>query len=293
MELVAGHVARFEIDVEMGAEFPGAVAKDAAVGFEAMVERCVGKGGLECDLHFVEAGGANEIEDVVEDGGGVVVEPENETAVHSDAAGLNFGNGFLVAVLLAGFPIGVEFQTLKADATGTFKANENLLAAGIAHEGEQFVVLRDVDVGFGEPADIFFSEFAEESFVVGTMHEAVVVREFDEWFRPDFFDLANLRDDFFDRFQFVARGEENLTRAEFAFVRATAAGLDGDSIVFGRVEQIEARHGSVAQVESAVRLLDVTRLEIFCFGVAENFGPERFAFADRNAGAMLRSFVGN
>ena len=72
-----------------------------------------------------------------------------------------------------------------------------MLAAGIAHEAEEFVVLGDIDIGFGEPADVFLREFAQEGLVVRAVNEAVVVREFDKGFRPDFFDLANFSDDFF------------------------------------------------------------------------------------------------
>ena len=127
MELVAGHTAGFEVDVEKSAEFPGAVANDSAFRFETVVEGSVGESGLECDLNFVEPRGADEIEDVVEYFGRISVEAEDETAINGDAVGLNFGDRFFVAILLASFPIRVQFEALEAGAARTFQADEDLL----------------------------------------------------------------------------------------------------------------------------------------------------------------------
>ena len=52
-------------------------------------------------LHLVKPGVAHEIQHVVEHFRRVAVEAEDETAVDGDAVGLNFGNGFLVKILLA------------------------------------------------------------------------------------------------------------------------------------------------------------------------------------------------
>ena len=54
LKIVSGHSARLKVDVEQGAKLPGTVADDPAFGFEALVERGVGKCGLKCDLHFVK-----------------------------------------------------------------------------------------------------------------------------------------------------------------------------------------------------------------------------------------------
>ena len=200
LELVGGHAAGLEVDVEKGAEFPGAVADEAAFAFEAMVERSVGEGGHEGDLDFVEAAVAHEGEDVVEDFGRVAIEAEDEAAVDGDSVGLDFFDGSFVGVLLAHFPIGDAFDAVKAFAARGFEADEDLLAAGIAEESEEFVVLGHGDVRFGEPTKIFVGELAKELFVMRAIDEGIVVGEFDEGFGPDFFDGVDFGEDFVDGF---------------------------------------------------------------------------------------------
>src|SRR5688500_10314911 len=110
------------------------------------------------------------------------------------------------------------------------------------------------------------------------MNKAVVISEFDEWFGPDFFDLVDFSNDLLDRFQFILRSEKNGTGAETAFVRTTSARLHRDSIVLGRIKEVEARHGRIGQIEKPARLLHVKRLKSAGFGIVQNARPERFAF---------------
>src|SRR5947199_1937558 len=107
------------------------------------------------------------------------------------------------------------------------------------------------------------------------MHKAIVVREFDKGTRPDFFDLVDFADDFFDRFHFVTRGQQNRTGAKVTLMGTAAAGLDGDAVVFGWIKQIEARHWRVPQIELAARGLHVERPEAAILEILEQLGPER------------------
>ena len=120
--------------------------------------------------------------------------------------------------------------------------------------------------------------------------ETVVVGKFNKWPRPDFFDRANFGDDFLDRFQFVTGGQQNRAGAKLATVWTAPAGLDGDAIVFGRIEQVKAGHGRVAQIKLAVRGLPVEWHKAVAGEIVQNLRPERFALADDYAGAMFTGF---
>src|ERR1043165_6083105 len=112
--------------------------------------------------------------------------------------------------------------------------------------------------------------------------EGVVIRKLDEWPRPNGFDGTNLSNDLLDRLQFIAPRQENRTGAELAFVGATAAGLHGNTIVFLRIQQIEARHGRFAQIEGTARGLSVERLESSALKILQQPGPKRLPFPDHH-----------
>lgn len=292
LELIDAHARGLEVDIEEGAKLPGAVLEDAAFGFESGVEGSSRKSGQEGDLDLVKAGLADEVEDMVENFRCIAVQAQNKTAVHGDAEGLDFGDRVAVFFALAHFPIGIEFDAVEAGAAGAFEADKDLLAPGVAHQAEQFVIAGDIDIGFGKPAEFFGGQSAQQILVMSAMDEAVVIGELDERTGPDLFNGMDFVDDLLDWFEFVMGGEEDGTGAEVAFMRAAPAGLDCDPIVFIRVEQIESGHGGVAQVESAWGVLGIERLESVSFEIRQKLGPQRFAFADDDAGAMFLSFVG-
>lgn len=198
MQLIARHGPWFEVDVKKGAKFPGAIPKNSVFRFEAVIEWGVRESGLEGDLNFVQAGGADESENIIEYFGSIGIEAENETAVHGDAIGLNSCDGVLIVILLARFPVRIQLDPIQTAAARALEADEDLLTAGVAHEAEKFVILGNIDIALGKPADILASQFAKERFVVRPMDEAIVVGELDERLWPNAFDGVDLGDDFLD-----------------------------------------------------------------------------------------------
>ncbi len=75
-------------------------------------------------------------------------------------------------------------------------------------------------------------------------------------------------------------------------MRAAAAGLDGDAIILIGIEEVEAGHGSIAQIELAVRGLEVSGFEAAAIEIVEDLGPERFTFSDGYAGAVFERLFG-
>ena len=65
---------------------------------------------------------------------------------------------------------------------------------------------------------------------------------------------------------------------------STAIGI-GDSIVFLRVQQIKTRHRRISQIELAIR--HIKRFQLTAREVGKQFGPEQFAFANDDTGAMF------
>src|SRR6185295_16451936 len=155
-----------------------------------------------------------------------------------------------------------------------FEADQDLLTTRVTHQSKQFIVLGDTNVCLGEPANLFAREEAQETLVMLAADEAVIVSEFDEGPRPDTFDRLDFSDDFFNGFELVIRGQQDRAGAELAFVRATAAGLDGDAIVFFRIEQIETWHGRFSQIELAVRSFFIEFLQTIIAEILEHLGPE-------------------
>ena len=291
MQLFHRHVFRRDVDVEQRAELPRAVADDPALLFQSVIQR----GARECrqkrHLHLVKPRLTRKVEHFIEHLRRVAIEAEDETTIHRDAVRLDLPDRGEVAVALARFPIVVQLDPIKAGLARAFQTDEDLLAAGVAHETQQLVVLSHFHVRLGKPPQLFLRQFAQQLFVVFAMHKAVVVGELDERARPDFFDLADFGDDFLDRLEFVARREEDRTCAEIASVRAAAARLHGDPVVFVRIQQIEPRHRRLPKIEPTPRRLNVKRFQMPALEIVQHRGPERFPLPDRDARAMLPGFL--
>src|SRR5690348_11401992 len=74
-------------------------------------------------------------------------------------------------------------------------------------------------------------------------------------------------------------------------MRATAAGLDGDAIIFVRIEQVEAGHRCVAKIIEATRMLNVDGLQITALEISEHPRPEWLPFPNDDARAMFLRFL--
>src|SRR5258708_26136023 len=96
---------------------------DAAFAFEPVVKRRAREGGQKGHLYFVKPGLFHEVEDIIEHFGRVAIQAKYKTAVDSDAAGLDFGDGGFVAVPLLHLPVGVQFDAVQAGAAQALQAN--------------------------------------------------------------------------------------------------------------------------------------------------------------------------
>ena len=243
------HLCGLEVYVEEGAEVPGFVAENAAFLLEARVERRGGEGSLDRDLDVAEAGLLDEVPYFFEGLGAGGVEAENEAAVDTHAAVLDFSNGFEVLVDPTRFPVRSLFEAVHGGEGGAFESDEDFGAACVVKQIQEFVVVGDGEVGLGEPVNLLLGDGAKELFGVGFVDEGVVVGELNEGALPDALDRVNLVDDAGDRFGFIGGGDAHGGGAEFAAEGAAALSLDGEAVVAIDVEKIEARHGGVGEVE--------------------------------------------
>jgi hypothetical protein len=278
-EFIHAHLVGLEINIEESAAFCGVLGEEASFFGEAGVEGGAGEGGEVGNLDVVEAAFADEAEDIAEGLGTGAVEAEDEAAIDGDAMALNFFDGAEVSVGAIGFPIGIELDAVEGIIGGLFEADEDLGATGAADHAEEFVVFGDGEVGFGEPADLFAFEGAEEVFGVAAIDESVVVGEFDEGVFVEFFEAADFGDDFVDGFDFKG-GEAHGGGAELASEGATALGLDGEAGVSIGLKKIEAGHGGIGEIEGAFGAGVVEGLEAVVLEIADDLGPDGFAFAD-------------
>src|SRR5436190_23060024 len=86
-----------EVHVEERALAPVPRGDEAPLALEACMERRARERRQYRHLHLIEAGALDEVGDGVEALGAVAVEPEDEAAVHRDAAALDAPDRALVA----------------------------------------------------------------------------------------------------------------------------------------------------------------------------------------------------
>ena len=123
---------------------------------------------------------------------------------------------------------------------------------------------------------------------VALVNEGVVVSEFDEWVRPDVLDAADLLDDPGDRLHPEGRRDADRARAELAAERAAALRLHRQPVVALDVEQLEARHRRLAQVELPAPGV-IASLQRAALEVGDERRPRRLALAnDDCVGVALR-----
>ena len=123
LEFCYAQVLRRDVDVEESAKFPRFVANDAAFPFEPGVKWRAGESGQESNLHFVQTGIANEMQDIVEHLRRVSVQSKNEAAVDGDAVRLNLRDRGFVRIALPRFPVVVQFESFEPGTARTFESN--------------------------------------------------------------------------------------------------------------------------------------------------------------------------
>ena len=279
-----------EVDVEEGAGFGSVFDEDAAFFGEALVERGAGKGGEVGHLDIVESALFDEVEDVAEALGAIAIHAEDEAAVHGDPVLLNGFDRAQILIGAAGLPIGFLFNSVHGCEGGAFEADEDLLAAGVAHHFDEIFIVRDGEVGFGEPSYLLFGEGFHERFAVALVGKGIVVGELDERTLVKFFEKADFGNDALDGFDAELGGESHGSRAEFAGKRATSLALHGEARIAVGVEEFESWDGGFGEVEGANCLGVVGWLELIGEKVGHHLRPDDFAFADGKAVDVLLRF---
>src|SRR5215471_21006405 len=110
--------------------------------------------------------------------------------------------------------------------------------------------------------------------------EAIVVGKLDKGFWPERLDGVDFGQDLGHRLHLVAGSQQYGTGAKLTSMRAASAGLDGEAIVFGWVEQIEAWQGRFPQIKGPGALLTVEGFETASLKVQHYFRPKGFTFPD-------------
>src|SRR5678815_3186760 len=106
-----------------------------------MVNRGSRKGSQKCNLNLIQTRFAHEQKDIIKNVSGVGIESQNETTVDGNSVGLNSGDGGFVIIVLACFPVVLQFHTIQTVSPRTFQTDQDLLTPGISHKSEQFAVL--------------------------------------------------------------------------------------------------------------------------------------------------------
>jgi hypothetical protein len=69
------------------------------------------------------------------------VEPQNEAPIHRNARALNFADGFDMGVGAVRLPVRLRFDALQRRATRRFEPDQDLLAARLLQQRQQFVII--------------------------------------------------------------------------------------------------------------------------------------------------------
>lgn len=242
-EFFDGHGVGLEVDVEEGAGFGGVLSEDASFFGESLMERGAGEGGKVGHLDIVESALFDEVENVAEALGSIAIHTEDEAAVHGDAVFLNRFDRTQVLVGAAGLPVRFLFNAIHGGEGGAFEADEDLLAAGVAHHFDQVFIVGHGEVGLGEPTDLFLGESFHERLAVSLVGEGVVVGELDEGALVKFLEEADFGNDTFNGFDAELGGESHGSGAEFAGERASALALHGEARVAVGGKEFEAGDG--------------------------------------------------
>ena len=124
------------------------------------------------------------------------------------------------------------------------------------------------------------------------VRKGVVVGEFDERLRPDRFDAMDLVDHAGHWLYFEARRNPDRRAAELAIEWTTPLRLHGEAVVLLDVEQLEARHRRIGEIE-AERTRVIQHIESICLEVRDHARPEWLAFAHDHSVGVLGGFVRN
>src|SRR5450759_49017 len=222
LELRGRHVQGLKVDVEEAAALPGTLLEEPALLSQPLVERGAREGRHDGDLDVELPALADEGLDGIEDPGSVTIEPEDEAAVDGDAVGLDSADVVPVVVEPRPFPVPALLDTIDAGRTGALEPDEELPAAGLAHQVEQLRVVGDRDVALAEPVDALRRQRPQQLLGVAAIGEAVVVGELDERMGPEPLDLPDLGQHPLDRLHLIVRRQGDRRRAELALPGAAS-----------------------------------------------------------------------
>src|SRR5438270_946766 len=190
LESLGGHAGWTDVDIEHGAALPRLRLEEAPIGQQPVVERRAREGRHDRDLHVEQAALGHEIRDGLEDLGPVTVEAQHEAAVDCYPVPLDAFDCGPIVVEPPSLPVPPKLHALDPFRSWAFEPDEDLRAACLLHERKQLRIVRDGDIGLGEPADPLVHQRTHQVLAVAPMDEWVVVGELAEGTRPGALDLA-------------------------------------------------------------------------------------------------------
>src|SRR6266550_5574723 len=126
---------------------------------------------------------------------------------------------------------------------------------------------------------------------MGAVYEGVIVGKLNEWIAPQLFQPPNLRNHAINRFHFELRRNSDGGCTKFATPRTAALRLYSESrVAIGR-EQLESRHRRMRQVERFQSTI-IKRIQVPHFQIADDPGPDRFAFSNHDGVGVSSRFLG-
>ena len=93
LQLLYAHAVRHKVHVKQGAQLPGLLIQQATLLPQSPVEGGIGKRGLNRDLYLVQATLVDKIPYPTEAVNAAAVQPQDETAVDTDAVALDLLDG--------------------------------------------------------------------------------------------------------------------------------------------------------------------------------------------------------
>ena len=145
--------------------------KYPAFTMEPVVQRRAGERGGDGDLHFIQPAFLCELPDDVKALWAGAVQAEHETSVHGNPVTLYPVDCVPIVVEFAGFPVRPFLEPVETGQGGTFKSNEDLDASAGLQQPQQFLVIRQGDIGLCKPAHVLISEGTQQLFGVTFIDE--------------------------------------------------------------------------------------------------------------------------
>ena len=135
-------------------------------------------------MHIVETAFANEIESFVELLVAGTIQADNKAAVDGDAGALNPFDRRAIIFPLSRLPITALLDSVQDSARWAFKTDQDLGASSLADQPQQLRILRNRQIRFGKPANVFARKRSHHLLGMSTVYEGIIIGKLNEWIAP-------------------------------------------------------------------------------------------------------------